>query len=344
MTTQSEILARLFADAGYSVRATSSLRSPLLRPLAMAARLAAWRRSIDLVVLSVFSGRAFAVADLVSRVARGLGLPQVQVLRGGAFPELVAERPDWARAVLARADAVVAPSGFLARDAEALSLDERGVETTVIPNVVDLGRIDHRPRQALPPAPKLLWMRTFHPIYHPRLAVEVLAALRRAGLAATLTMAGQDKGLEAACRERAAELGLGDVVAFPGFLDIEAKRRALDAHDVFLNTNRVDNTPVTVIEACAAGLPVVATAVGGLPDLLDDEVSGLLVAEEVDAMAGAVRRLVAEPALVARLSRGARAVAEECDWPHVHERWRDLFERVAARSETRRAGRAGSAS
>ena len=53
-------------------------------------------------------------------------------------------------------------------------------------------------------------------------------------------------------------------------------------HDIFLNTNVVDNTPVSVLEAAASGLVPVATAVGGVPKLLTDDVDSLLVASGDD--------------------------------------------------------------
>ncbi|MEO1084972.1 MAG: glycosyltransferase family 4 protein, partial [Acidobacteriota bacterium] len=328
VVTQSEILARLFADDGYAVDTTSSIRQPILRTAQMLTDLVRWRRRVDVVVLSVFSGRAFHIADAVSFLARRLGLPQVHVLRGGAFPELADADPRWARRVLGRAQAVVAPSPFLARTAHRL-----GLETHVIPNVLALDAYPFARRSSFTGPIDLLWLRTFHPIYRPQAAVDALAALRRRGVDAHLTLAGQDKGLEAECRSLAASHGLADRVRFPGFLDAAGKRRELSSHDVYLHTNAVDNTPVTVLEAAAHGLPVVATAVGGLPDLIDDGSSGLLVADgapqdHARGLADAVERLHRDPDLTERLSSGGRELAESCAWPQVHDRWRGLFGQV----------------
>jgi glycosyltransferase involved in cell wall biosynthesis len=174
-------------------------------------------------------------------------------------------------------------------------------------------------------------MRTFHEIYRPDLAVRTLARLLPDHPDATLTLAGQDRGLLAATRRLADELGVAGSVRFAGFLDAEGKRREFAEHDVFLNTNRVDNAPVSVVEAAAFGLPVVATRVGGVPHLLHDGETALLVPEgDADAMAAAVRRLLSEPDLAARLSRAGRALAESCSWERVHPLWEDLFREVLA--------------
>jgi glycosyltransferase involved in cell wall biosynthesis len=172
-------------------------------------------------------------------------------------------------------------------------------------------------------------MRTFHPVYHPEMAIDVLAALRQTHPAAVLTMAGQDKGMLAAARERARLRGLADAVRFPGFLRAEAKAREFSRHDIYLNTTRVDNMPVSVLEACACGLPVVATNVGGIPYLLEHENTGLLVPDgDAQAMAEAARRLLGEPGLAARLSANGRALAVSCGWEAVRPKWEALFREI----------------
>jgi hypothetical protein len=79
----------------------------------------------------------------------------------------------------------------------------------------------------------------------------------------------------ASAQQQAQELGLREAVRWPGFLDMKKKVHEGNTADIFVNTNHVDNTPVGVIEACAMGLPVVATNVGGIPDLLTNEKTGL---------------------------------------------------------------------
>ena len=113
-------------------------------------------------------------------------------------------------------------------------------------------------------------MRTFEHAYNPHLAVEVLALVRKERPDATMTM-GRSGQRRVGLGPRAVNArGLGEAVSFPGFLDEAGKARAFTDHDVFLNTNRIDNTPVSVIEAAAHGLPIVATEVGGIPYLLAD--------------------------------------------------------------------------
>jgi glycosyltransferase involved in cell wall biosynthesis len=115
-----------------------------------------------------------------------------------------------------------------------------------------------------------------------------------------------------------------DRIRFGGYLDPAAKAAAFHDHDVFLNTNLVDNMPISVLEAAASGLVPVATRVGGIPAVLTHDHDSVLVpAGDADAMAREVLRLLAEPERYARLARGARELAEASAWPAVYLRWRE---------------------
>lgn len=326
VTSQGEKLAALFADAGYPVHITSHIPGRIPRLIDTLRSLYAWRGEIDLVIHQVFSGPAFAITDAASALCDRLGLRQVFVLHGGALPEFAAKRGGWIRRVLRRAEAVVAPSAYLATVFAAFpELDGR---IRVIPNILEIEQYPYRHRSR--PEPRLLWMRTFHEVYHPQMAVEVLARLRPFYPQATLTMAGQEKGLHAEVQALARDRGLAEVVRFPGFLGPEDKTREFGSHDIYLNTNRVDNMPVSVLEAGAFGLPIVATAVGGVPYLLRDGVTGLLVPDgDVDGMVNAVRRLLQEPQLAGALSANGRLLAESCAWEPVRGLWEALFSEVA---------------
>jgi glycosyltransferase involved in cell wall biosynthesis len=133
-------------------------------------------------------------------------------------------------------------------------------------------------------------------------------------------MIGPDKGDGSyqAAKALAARLEVSDRVIFPGSIPKEQVAHWLQQGDIFVNTTRVDNTPVSVLEAMACGLCVISTNVGGIPYILKDEYDGLLVPPDDDAaMAKAVKRLLAEDGLAQRLSRNARRKAEEFDWSNI---------------------------
>ncbi len=328
VTTTTEVMAGLLRADGVEVRTTSSRPHAASRLVDTIGSLLGWKGDVDIVLVSTYSGRSFVLADVSAATARARGLPVVLVLHGGALPEQFRRHPRWARRVLAAADATVAPSGYLAAAAR-----ELGVEAQVIPNPLVLD--DYRFRHRATVAPRLLWMRTFHTYYEPELAVRCLALVRARFGEATLTMAGADDGRLEPTRALARQLGVADAISFPGFLDPAGKEREFASHDVFLNTNQVDNTPVSVLEAAACGLPVVATSVGGIPYLLRDRESALLVPmSDAEAMAAAVVELVDDPALASSLSIAGRQVAERSAWPAVRQQWFELVDRVLNPDET----------
>lgn len=322
VTTQGERLTDLFTAAGYPVLSVSAHPNRYGRLLDIVTTLVRQGRRIDVQVLQVFGGPSFVMEDAASLIGRSFGQRIIMVLRGGAMPQFMARFPGWCRRVLNRADVLVVPSAYLAR-----ALAQQGFESEIIPNIIELDRYPFRWRQSV--EPRLLWLRAFHRVYHPEMAIRVLAQLRRQVPDATLTMGGVEMDLGPAVRELARELEVSDAVRFAGFMDMNDKVREGQASDIYLNTNRIDNTPVTVLEMCAMGLPVVATAVGGVPDLISDGENGLLVPnEDVEAMTEAVLRLLREPSLAARLSQNGRALAEAASWERVRPQWEGLFARV----------------
>ena len=96
--------------------------------------------------------------------------------------------------------------------------------------------------------------------------------------------------------------------------------------DIFINTTNVDNTPVSVIEAMALGLPIVTTNVGGIPYLLEDEKEALLVpSDNVNAMKQAIISLLENPDKTKSLSQNGRKKVEKFDWEVVKKQWVEIL-------------------
>jgi glycosyltransferase involved in cell wall biosynthesis len=142
----------------------------------------------------------------------------------------------------------------------------------------------------------------------------LLAATRNLG-GVTVLVAGE--GPE---RERL-QAAAGPEVRFLGAVGGDARARALAAADLLCLPSRVlldgrsEGAPTVLLEAQAVGLPVVATRVGGAPDLVRAEEDGLLVPpDDADALRTALARVYAEPTLRERLAAGAWAVGPSRDW------------------------------
>lgn len=328
ITTQGQILSDLLSQEGYSVISSSSKINRVLRLIDIVFTVLQNRRKIDILILEVYSGLNILMSETVSFLGKLIGLPMIFVLHGGNLPTFSEKYPRWVKRVLSRGDILVAPSTFLVK-----GLQHLGLPIRVIPNIIDLDLYPFKIRRGI--EPKMIWMRSFHPIYNPHMAVEVLKLIREEHSNASLVMAGLDKGLEPEVKALVRELGLQDAVRFPGFLDQDAKIREFLAADIYINTNHIDNMPVAVVEAGAMGLPVLATAIGGLPDLLENGKNGILV-EDDDArgMANAIKSLLEDPDLTEKLSKNGRALAELSSWTKVRICWDELFAEITKTKTT----------
>lgn len=323
-----EELAVRLADRGYAVRTTSGRRGRVCRLLDMVTTVLRYRACYAVAQVDVYSGAAFLYAEAVAGLLRLLRKPYVLTLHGGDLPTFGRRWPQRVRQLLQAATVVTTPSPYLLERLRHYRSDIR-----LLPNAVDVRAYPFRLRER--PRARMVWLRAFHRIYNPDLAPAVLARVAAGFGDARLTMIGPNKGdgtLEKV-RRAAAALQVEDRLTLPGGVAKRDVAAWLDAGDVFLNTADVDNTPVSVIEAMAAGLCIVSTNVGGLPYLLEDEHDALLVPpRNSEAMAQAVERVLHEPGLAARLSRNARAKAEQFDWASILPQWETLLLRVAGAS------------
>jgi glycosyltransferase involved in cell wall biosynthesis len=321
-----EDLALRLGARGWDVLTTSWHRSRPLRLLDMVTSCWRLRHRFDVAHVDVFSGGGFLWAEAACCALRAAGKPYLLTLRGGNLPGFAARWPGRVTRLLRSASRVLVPSAYL-REAMLPYCPDLVLQ----PNPLDLAAYPFRTRER--PEPRLMWVRAFHRIYNPALAVGVLARVLDRHPDAHLTMVGPDKGdgtLEAT-KHAAATAGVAGRVTFVGQVGKADVPGWMTRGGIFLNTADVDNAPVTVLEAMACGLPVVSTNVGGLPYLVQDGKDALLVAPgDPSAMAAAVLRLLDDPVLAGAISREARRTAAACDWADLLPRWEELLGSAAA--------------
>ncbi len=304
----------------------------VLRLLPYIWRLWAATRAADVVHLMANSGWSwFLFAVPTAMVARLNGVPLVINYRGGEAGSFL-ERSAWAvRPIVRRAAALVVPSAFLKE-----VFARYGMEAAIVPNIVDLARF--RPNTASPKDAHLIVARNLEPIYDNATAIRALALVRREVRTARLTIAGEGPEL-AGLRDLAASLGVAKAVHFCGRI-ANAEIPALYASaSVSLNPSLADNMPISVLEALASGVPVVSTNVGGVPYLVEDGRTALLVPpRDAEAMAHAVLRLLREPALHARLRTAGLEAVRRFEWSAVRPQWLAVYQAAARRPTATRAG------
>lgn len=239
------------------------------------------------------------------------GVPVLVNYRGGEAAGFL-DRSAWlVRATMKRAAELAVPSGFLQQ-----VFARHDMAARVLPNIVDVQR--YRPRdERRPLQAHVVVTRNLEPIYDNATALRAFARLAAARPDARLTLAGSGPQ-EAELRALAVTLGVADRVRFAGRLDRDDVAELMRSADASLNPSLADNMPNSVLEALAAGVPVVSTAVGGVPFVVEDQRTALLVpAGDAEAMAGALQRVLGDAALWSRLSEAGLAEVGRYAWPAV---------------------------
>lgn len=325
-----EELALGLKAAGWSIITASSHPGRVARLLDFLLTVLRQRNRYRVAQVDIYSGLAFVWAELVCTALRIIRKPYILTLRGGNLPTFASGSDHRVKRLLQSASAVTAPSMFLQERMHRYRQD-----IIVLPNQLHLTNYSFSVREH--PVQKLVWLRAFHDIYNPSLAIRVVSLLTKTFPGVLLSMIGPDKGdgsLESA-RDLALKLGIADQVSFIGSVPKNTVAHWLNQGDIFLNTTRVDNMPVTVLEAMACGLCVVSTNVGGIPYLLEDECDALLVPDgDHLAMATAVQRLISKHDLAKRLSENARRKAEQFAWSNILPKWEKLLMEIAAEART----------
>jgi glycosyltransferase involved in cell wall biosynthesis len=270
--------------------------------------------------------------------------PVVVSLRGSDVPGYARHEPALARThrvlrpltrwIWRRADRVVAVCGSLADQARQTLPDLR---CSVIPNGVDLARF-RPPLRARPRAPRLRCLAVARLLERNGLAdlIRALGLLERGHYELEIVGAGSD---EAALRELAAGQGLADLVTFRRPLEGAALAQRYREADVFTLVPWEAAFGDVFAQALASGLPVVGSAVGGIPELVRHGRNGLLVPpRDPIALAGAIRHVAELPALRAEMGRCNRVEAEaNLSWERVTTRYMSLYNGVQRRVPARRA-------
>jgi glycosyltransferase involved in cell wall biosynthesis len=247
--------------------------------------------------------------------------------------DVLLARPRMLTRKLARCAFAVAPSEFIASRLRGLA--DESSRVVVVRNGVPKDEDGHEPGPKEEP-PLVLSVARLVPKKGLDLALRAAALLAERRVEARWEFVG-DGPLRGELASLAERLGLDGRVVFSGSRDHAWVRRRLRAATLFVLPARVtadgdsDALPAAIVEALAAGVPVVTTDVGGIGEVVVDGVSGRLVRpDDAEAVADAVEELLRDDALRERLAAAAPGATLEYDLAASAERLRDLF-RAAAR-------------
>jgi L-malate glycosyltransferase len=273
-------------------------------------------------VVHVFSASytSFLLAPLPAMlIARALGRPVVLNYRSGEAPDHL-QRSAIARKAIAQVDVNVVPSRFLVDVFRGF-----GIDATIVPNIVDLEMF--RFRERVPLVPRLVSTRNFDALYNVATTIRAFRIVQDRWPEATLTLVGGG-AQETELRALVEQLGLRHVT-FAGRVKPHQIAAYYAANDIYIQSPNIDNTPTSVLEAFASGLPVVSTEAGGVPAILTHGEHGLLAhLADYETLGHHVLRLLDNPDEARLLARNAYATSHACTWPAVRGQWLHAYRGV----------------
>lgn len=277
----------------------------------------------DIYILAIPCGESLQTLQTLSWIINCLGKPLVFWIHSSKLNQLIKKTPDKIKDLFSLGNAIVIPCSYYQKMFKNLNLNVR-----IIYNGIDLQKYKYRLRKKV--APSLLWMRTFNsPVYNPEMALKVIEVLKGSYPNIHLTLAGQQPKFSKKIRQIIKEKKLKEYITVKGLLSSEGKKRAFNCHDIFLNTNRLDHAPVSLVEAGASGLPIITTNVGGIPYLFKNRQTAILIKnEDTKNMAKAVKKLIETPTLARKLSKNGRKLAKNHNWPKIINTWSSLFREI----------------
>jgi glycosyltransferase involved in cell wall biosynthesis len=316
--TSIDTLGLYLENEGYAVKRYSSKKNKFARLFDMCLAVFKNSSSTDIILIDTYSTQNFYYAFFVACCSRIVNIPYLPILRGGDLPKRLRQNKKICNYIFKNAHLNISPSLYLLK-----AFEEFGYHNTIyIPNTIELKNYTFLKR---PAEPKLLWVRSFSEIYNPILALKVVEKLLPDFPQTSLCMVGPEKdGSLKQCKAYAKKYDLP--VTFTGKLEKEDWIKLSENYSIFINTTNFDNTPVSVIEVMALGLPVISTNVGGIPFLLEDDKDALLVEpENVTAFADAVRKILQQPEMAVKRAIKAREKAETFDWEKVKLLWKKIL-------------------
>ncbi len=209
------------------------------------------------------------------------------------------------------ADATVVPSGYLKS-----IFHKVGVETKIIPNISEMERFRFEPPDYEKNV-KFICTRNFEAYYDILTLVKGFRLVKNELPDSFLTLIGEGS-LKKEIVDFVDASDLAGSVAFLGKIDAHDIPVYLTMHDIYVNSSIVDNYPISLLEAFSSGLPVVSTSAGGIPYLVENRVTGILVEPgDHKTLAKEMLRLACDPDLGRKLAANARRVANDHSWENI---------------------------
>lgn len=262
--------------------------------------------------------------DIVHAQSFGSGMPALLSNRLLKIPYVIYGRgsdvylPDWftkltAKGILKNASAVIALTKHMKDAMQAIY----SRDVIIVPNGINLNEIAETEAEGGNPGKKILFVGRLHPVKGTQYLLGAMSIVHRELPEAKLILVGDGEEREH-LETLTDNLGIRECVEFAGGVPHERVEDYMNQAEVFVLPSLSEGFPVTILEAMACGLPVVATRVGGIPDIIEDGTNGYLIdAMNPEQIAEALLKLLQNEELQKDISDKNRETAEKYRWDTV---------------------------
>jgi glycosyltransferase involved in cell wall biosynthesis len=321
--TAEDRIAAMFRSNGVPVITSSAAAGRTKRFIDTVSMLITHRKKYDIAVVPLFgTWPSFLWQEIITRLLKLFNKKIVLGIHGGSIPERIDNGAKRFYTAMKRATLLFAPSAYFSS-----LFKNKGFDIRVIENPVDLSVYTFYKKEKI--RPRILWMRAFTDVYNPFMAVRVAKRLAEKYAAFEMIMAGKEGPLSGAVKRMAKDFGLSDKILFPGYINMEQKQQYAAAYDIYICTNKIDNTPVSLTEFMQFGLPIVSVNTGGIPYMINDGVNGLLVNTDDDAaMFEKINMLISNQSLAQSIITTAYTYVQQYSEANVMKKWHAVLDEL----------------
>ena len=274
-------------------------------------------RHYDVIHVHGCSYLGFFPVVLAVECAKKLGKRVVCTYHGGGAGKFFSTYKWIVRHYLSRTNANIVLSCFLAK-----IFDKHKIPYTIIPNIIRTEENVYRERKML--SPKFISIRTLDPLYNIECIIKAFAILKPKYPDATLDILADGPSRQK-LMDLVRELGLSDIT-FIGRVHNSEIYNYLDKADIFLSTPHIDNQPMSVLEAFKCGLLVISTNVGGVPYLVEDNKTGLLINDDDhQELADKMEWALAHQEQALKMAEAGHGKLSEYTWDAIRSKIHDAY-------------------
>lgn len=259
-------------------------------------------------------------------IAKLFNTPVVVNYHGGEAEMFFNKSIRYVKPTMLACSKVVVPSNFLEN-----VFGQFNIQTSIVPNTIDLSVFNYDKKTRSKETLNILVARNLELIYDNETAIKAFELIYKEYPFARLTIAGagpEKENLE----QLVLKLNMVDAVKFVGRVDRHEMADLFKQSQVMINPSTADNMPISILESLASGVPVVTTNVGGIPYLVEDEYTALLVnARDYSSMSKAISRLIKDETLRSSLIDNGVNMVEKFTWPIVKQQWQTVYKESIAK-------------